>query len=956
MCEIIHGFQEIKEVTVKELDATLLQYTHKKTGLGLVWLKRNEENKTFGIAFETLPDNDTGVFHILEHSTLCGSEKYPVKEPFVELMKNSMNTFLNAMTFPDKTVYPVSSKNNKDFMNLISVYLDAVFRPMIYKKPEIFYQEGWHYEFDEEGSVCYNGVVLNEMKGVYSDPDEITDNALTQALFPDTPYHFSYGGDPAKITDLSYEEFLETHRRFYSPSNAYVFLDGDLDIEAVLELLDSEYLSKYEKSERLDPPAVQKPVNGGLVKAEYEVSSLEEEIGTARLVFGNVIGDFSEREKIIGMQILSGILCGNNQAPLCKAILEAELAEDVAMTVQDEILQPYIKLELKNIHIEDVQKAEELIRAELQKIVQNGIDPETLDAAIANMQFKMEERDYGEYPQGVILCLQVLESWLYGGDPAANLEVGELFKKLKINAEQRYFENLIDEVLLNNPHRCKVELVPSHMFGEKREQAEIDRMSAELDALDEQDIKRLYDEQENLARWQMSDDAPETLSCMPKLTLSDIDKKPERIPSEITENNGIRIIRHPVGHNGLCYCNLYFDAEGFNERELSELSLLCELFGKLDTEKYSAEKLTNEVRRTFGTLQFSIVEFAEENETSTCKTKLCASFSGLRENIAKAIELAVHILQQTLLTNTSEILDIIRQRRIELSQEIMMSGSSFALGRLAAASTVFGVVEECCSGIAYYQYLKTLDDTKDFVFLHSLAENVLCLEKLTVSLTGDIPEIRFDAFRNLPTGSSQRDAAVLKPWGSFHEGIIIPSEVSFATMGGNIVPFGGRFSSLMALSAHIISLDYLWNVIRVQGGAYGTGLSIRESGLFGCYSYRDPSAADSLKAFEKAGEFLKEAAKAGADLTGAIIGTIADSSPILSVRMKGQNADALYFKNISYDDLCKRRQELLDCSYGDILPIAELLDTALRQDAGVCVIGPREQIEACGCIDRIISL
>lgn len=428
------------------------------------------------------------------------------------------------------------------------------------------------------------------------------------------------------------------------------------------------------------------------------------------------------------------------------------------------------------------------------------------------------------------------------------------------------------------------------------------------------------------------------------------------IPSEVTEDNGIRIIRQPIGHNGVCYCNLYFEVEGFGEQELSELSLLCELFGKLDTKSYSAEKLTNAIRKIFGTLQFSVEGFAGENETLSCKTKLCVSFSTLSENMETAIEIAVHILQKTKFTNISAILDIIRQRRSELYQEIMMSGSSAALGRLVAASTVSGVVEECCSGIAYYQYLKTLDEKKDFTFLHTLAEGVLCQKELTVSFTGDIPEVRLDVFKTLPVGSSRRNISALKPWGAFCEGIIIPSGISFAAMGGNIGLHGGHFSSLMALASHIISLEYLWNVIRVQGGAYGTGLSIRESGFCGCYSYRDPSAADSLEAFAAAGKFLKETVETESDLTGAIIGTIADSSPLLSVRMKGQNADALYFKNISYDDLCRRRQNLLNSAYSDLLSVADLLDAVLRQESSVCVIGSKEQIEACSCIDRIITL
>ena len=963
----MHGFKKTNEYPIPELDGTLQEYTHEKTGLELVWLERDEENKTFAIAFETLPSDDTGVFHILEHSTLCGSEKYPVKEPFVELMKFSMNTFLNAMTFPDKTVYPISSKNDKDYMNLVSVYLDAVFNPMIYEKSEIFGQEGWHYEFGEDGSVCYNGVVFNEMKGVYSDPDELAETAINEALFPDTPYHCSYGGDPACIPDLTYDKFLEAHRKFYSPSNAYVFVDGSVNIEAVLELLDSEYLKNYEKGERLAPPAVQSPIKNE-VNTRFQVSSASEEEGATRLVLGNVIGTYSEREKIIGMEILAEILCGSNEAPLSLAVLESGLAEDINMSVEEDLIQPYVKLELKNIPDGKVSQASELVKSTLEHVADQGIDRELLDAAIANMEFRMMERDYGEYPQGLVLCFQTLGSWLYGGSPAANLQVGDVFKSLKERALDGYFENLIDEILVSNPHNCKVVMSPSHTLGEEREAAEINRLTRELDALEEVDIEKLYHAQEALAEWQMSEDEPEKLAMMPELKLSDIDTKPEQIPSEITEFGGVQIIKHPIGHNGICYINLYFGVNGLGEEELSQLSLICDLLGKLDTSIYSTAKLTNLIRTTYGQLQFSVSGFAHENEIKTCQTKLCASFSTLTENVDRAIELALHILTETKFDNSSAIIDITRQRFLEMYQEINMSGSMAALSRLAASSSAVGVVNECTSGIAYYQYLKATVRDDDFSGLPKLIARVIDRDNLVASFTGDIPKLTGSAFDDIPshegsvngsanseTGSTS-ECESIKPWGTLREGIVIPSDISFAALGANLVNEGSKFSSIMMLASHIISLEYLWNVIRVQGGAYGTGLTISETGFCGCYSYRDPSAAESLRAYQRTGEYLLEVAKSGADLEGAIIGTIASASPLLTTRMKGMNADANYFKGVSYDTLCERRRQILECTCEDLKEDGETLMRVLGDKAGICVIGSSDQIDACDGIDQVVSL
>ena len=459
--DTVHGFVVEREVSLPELDAVMYQMKHEKTGLELVWISREEENKVFGIGFETLPWNDTGVFHILEHSVLCGSKNYPVKEPFVELLKNSMNTFLNAMTFPDKTFYPVASRNDKDFVNLMRVYLDAVFYPAVYTKPEIFYQEGWHYEFDSEGKPGYKGVVFNEMKGAFADADELMDMTINRALFPDTPYRYVSGGDPTKIPDLTYEEFIESHKRFYSPSNAYVYLDGAMDIDAILGIINDEYLSSFEQTKRMDPPTLQSAVDAGEQQIEYEIGADENEDGKIRLSWGRVIGTYAEREKLTAMQILSDVLTGNNQAPLTKAVLEDGLAETMRLYTIDGVANPWVKIEARNVKKENCKQVEKRIFDTLNALANGGLDHEKLEASMANLEFQMRERDYGSYPQGLILGMQVFDSWLYGGAPEANLQIGDLFVHLREKMKQGYFEHLVREELLENPHRCKVALIPS---------------------------------------------------------------------------------------------------------------------------------------------------------------------------------------------------------------------------------------------------------------------------------------------------------------------------------------------------------------------------------------------------------------------------------------------------------------------------------------------------------------
>ena len=645
--DTVHGFIVEREVPLPELDAVMYQMKHEKTGLELVWISREEENKVFGIGFETLPWNDTGVFHILEHSVLCGSKNYPVKEPFVELLKNSMNTFLNAMTFPDKTFYPVASRNDKDFVNLMRVYLDAVFYPAVYTKPEIFYQEGWHYEFDSEGKPGYKGVVFNEMKGAFADADELMDTTINRALFPDTPYRYVSGGDPTKIPDLTYEEFIESHKRFYSPSNAYVYLDGAMDIDAILGIINDEYLSSFEQTKRMDPPTLQSAVDAGEQQIEYEIGADENEDGKIRLSWGRVIGTYAEREKLTAMQILSDVLTGNNQAPLTKAVLEDGLAETMRLYTIDGVANPWVKIEARNVKKENCKQVEKRIFDTLNALANGGLDHEKLEASMANLEFQMRERDYGSYPQGLILGMQVFDSWLYGGAPEANLQIGDLFVHLREKMKQGYFEHLIREELLENPHRCKVALIPSKTAGEARRAKEAKRIEDESAMWSDKVREEIIAKQEILEAWQNSEDTPEQLAALPHLELSDLSRTPQEQPIEELVIDGQKVLVHRVNSSGIAYITLYFDENHYTEAELPALGLLCRLFGNLETTQSSVEELNNRVRLLCGSMTFFISTFNIKDDSSCCTVKLCASFSTLESNVDQAVSLAAEILTQT---------------------------------------------------------------------------------------------------------------------------------------------------------------------------------------------------------------------------------------------------------------------------------------------------------------------
>lgn len=952
--EIIHGFTVKRIRPIDELNAEFIEMTHDKTGAELAWIKRSEENKTFGIAFETLPFDDTGVFHILEHSVLCGSQKYQVKEPFVELLKTSMNTFLNAMTFPDKTFYPISSRNEKDFYNLLRVYLDAVFCPMIYEKPEIFRQEGWHYEFDADDNVSYKGVVFNEMKGVFASADELEEMAINRALFPNSPYKYVSGGDPAYIPDLSYDEFVSSHKKFYSPTNSYIILDGNIDIEKTLEIIDEEYLSAIERGERIAPPKLQTAVDGKETEIEYELGEEESLENRTRITWGSVIGTFDEKEKITALKVLSDVLCGSNQSLLSKTVLSKGLAEDITMQVYDGVYQPWLKIEARNIADGKADELEALIVSELNNLAKNGIDHSQLEASMANLEYQMRERDYGNMPQGIIFGIIMLETWLYGGDPIDNLLVGDLFTNLKEKMRDGYFENLISDYILNNPHKAKVVLVPSYSAGDKRRENEQSRINSEVSCWSNEVRVAEKENQEKLLAWQNSQDTTEALAALPTLKISDISAKPEELPTEILKYNDITALYHDINCAGIANYTLFFDADNLNQEEISELSFLTDILGKIRTVNHSEEELDRLSRLIFGNISFSVSSYPVKNYTDKCKIKLAVNFGTLEKNISEALSLVAEILTDTQFDKEETAFDLVKQLSTDYYQRIVMAGARVGMGRISAQNTAVGVSNECAGGFEYYKWLS--ENAKNWNWtslkekLESLVSRIICSNRLTVSLTGADRETLKNTAEffesKLPKCSDNSELkSVLKPWGKSKEGIAVPADISFACAGG-LLPDFSAYDGNMSVASNIISLQYLWNVIRVQGGAYGTGFSINRSGLANCYSYRDPNAAGSLESYKKSAEFLREFCAQTEDISGYIIGAVSNASPLLTPKMKGDKANENYWSQISYEDREKMFAQMLSASSQSVANVANSIEKVF-DDSGVCVIGSRKQLESC---------
>ncbi len=942
--DLICNFRLNASRELTELEATLHEMTHEKSGARLVWLERASENKTFCIGFRTIPEDDTGVFHILEHSVLCGSKKYPVKEPFVELMKGSMQTFLNAFTFPDKTCYPVCSRNDKDFTNLMRVYLDAVFCPAIYTKPEIFRQEGWHYELREGQEPSYKGVVFNEMKGVFASPDSLMRYELNRRMYPDTCYRFVSGGDPAAIPDLTYEQFMGAHQRFYHPSNSYIILDGNVDLEAVLKLMDEEYLSNYDCKAVDSSIPYQKPVQAGESVCYYEISPDQPLEKKARLGFGYGLGDYTNRKELAAMSVIADLLCGSNHAPLKQKILAAGLAEDVGLGNMDGILQNYVVLSADNVDEKRIEEFKTLVRETIQEQVKNGLDHEHIKAVLANMELHARERDYGYMPQGLGLGLEMLDSWLYDGDPAANLTVGPLYEELNRLVDTGWYEELLEKTMLCNDHTCQVTLLPSYEAGKERMQVEQDRLAAAKSSWDEAALAELTAQQASLDAWQQSVDSPEALASIPQLELSDISDKPEDIHTAVETVEGIPVVHHALPSGGIHYWNLYFDISDFNEEELEVTGFLCQLLGQLGTEKYPALELQKKLNFYMGGLGFSVVPFSKENVPETCKTYLCASFSCLESKIREAVELLLDVLHNTDLANAQQIQEILQQCRMQMEQMVIGAGNSIALRRVMAGASAEGVVAECTGG---YTALLTVrqwekDSAKLLQQLKALSTRLVTRGCLTLSVTGNMDKAAVEQlFAGLKQEERRELVCAVKPWGVKREGIIIPADISFAVQGGSL-PYSGK----MQVAAKVLSLAYLWNAVRVQGGAYGAGMGTTDRGCGLFHSYRDPNAARSLECYGRAADFLKQFVADQSPLTGYIIGTISDGEPVLLAGKLGKVADGLYFRGYRYEDRCAYRRELLSITLEQLEALVEPV-AALAANGGVCVVGGKAKVEAC---------
>jgi hypothetical protein len=952
----ISGFVLVKEELVEEADGFARTFEHKKTGARLLYLSTEDDNKVFSIAFKTPSIDSTGVAHILEHSVLCGSRKYPVKEPFVELAKGSMNTFLNAMTYPDKTMYPVASTNATDFMNLMDVYLDAVFYPNIYQNPYTFYQEGWHYHLEEEGdAINYNGVVYNEMKGAFSNPEEILQNKIFESLYPDSPYRFESGGDPDVIPDLTYEAFIDFHQKYYHPSNSYIYLYGDGDVCEHLEYLNTSYLADFDKKEIDSSIASQKPFSKRAeLTASYGIASDESTQKKAYMALNYVLGETMSFEKGLGFLILAHILLNNNASPLKEALLELDIAEDISYHYSNSLKQPYFSIVLKNTDEDKKALFLDTVETVLKKLVADGLDPLAVEAGVNIHEFSHIEGEYGTYPKGLVYIIDMMETWLYGQEATDYLKYKPVFETIKGQMKKGYFEKMIVDMLLDNPHQSFVTIVPKKNYQEELDQSIADKLAAFKDGLSPDQLNNLLAETQTLIKKQNEEDAPEDLAKIPKLALSEIRKDAKTYPLAVAEAFDTKLLYHEGFTGDIAYLKLYFDYSHLDQDELKVLSFMCKLLGSLSTGNKDYRLLNQEIEINTGGLSFGIESYDDFMDHGQYQSFVYVKGKAVKDKIPQMVDLIQEILTGTLFTERNLIRDLIREIKTQKENQFLTAGHVIGVQRLQSYYSKTARLFEELGGIEFYRFIADLDLNFSEKFdklsesLKAVAQKVFMGKRPIISITGSEAEktqvlASLESYLlSLKAQAFGKNSYNLKQQ-VLNEGFMTAAKIQYVSQGYNFKNLGYDYSGSMLVLKSIISMDYLWNKVRVQGGAYGAFMNIGRTGEVYFGSYRDPKLAKTLDAYRGIVAYLKDLTLSQRELEKYIIGTISNKDVPISVFVKGEVADNFYFSHISHDQQQKERDQILGTDLADLKAFISMLEEILDQNI-ICVLGSEEAI------------
>ncbi|AIQ75795.1 MULTISPECIES: insulinase family protein [Paenibacillus] len=955
---IYYGFQVVNEEFIREIDSAVFTMEHLKSGARLLFVQNQDDNKVFSVSFRTPPEDSTGVFHILEHSVLCGSEKYPVKEPFVELLKGSMQTFLNAFTFGDKTMYPVASRNEQDFSNLMEVYLDSVFQPNIYKQREIFEQEGWHYELQQtEDELIYKGVVYNEMKGSYSSPFTVLMDRIKKSLYPDTIYRHSSGGDPQEIPALTYEQFLKAHSNYYHPSNSYFYLYGDVSIEEKLQFIDQEYLSRYEKNSFDTSIPLQQPTGMTELVADYPILEAETADDKTYLSLNYVIGTSTDRELNLAFDILKSMLMDSNAAPLKQALLESGLGKDAFAFYSDSMVQPLLGITLTHSNASAKDAFVELVKTTLSSLVKNGLDEKLVLAAVNSKEFELREADFSRYPKGLTYNIEVMKSWLYDGQPSTHMLYEEVFTTIREKITDRYFEKLIEVYLLNSDHCSLVVLNPSKTIAADKEASTQRQLSEYKSSQQPDQLEQLVQSTQHLLARQGRADAAEDLQKLPSLSLQDINRSAEpQVPSHEYNLEGLKLIHHDVSTQKIAYFKFYWDTSVVAPEQIPYLVLLAEVLGQMETASYSIEELTSEIGIKTGGIHFKNEIFGAAKDTgASYQPKFTAQVKVMAGHIGESLDLLRELLYTSALDNLTKLQEIVRREASQMESVLNQKGNEIAASRLMSYFSDMGAYQEQQGGVAYYRFIRELAEKIDQQgaevadTLKDICAVLFNKQNLIISVTGT-PDLYEEFAANVAKLDIQDRPVVNKPkitaqGHADNEGFMSSSQVQYVVKGYDFNKLGFTYSGKMQVLKKIMSLTYLWNAVRVKGGAYGGSLMLRRDGILMFTSYRDPNLQETLEVYDQAYRFT-EGYEADADeMTKAVIGTLSMLDQPLSPSAQGRRADRHYFEQVTGAELQQERDEILSTTPEDIRQYADLLKAVTEQNY-FTVVGNASKLES----------
>ena len=945
-------YKLIKQKYIEEVNSNVSLLKHTKSGARILLFENDDDNKVFTVGFRTPPTDSTGVPHILEHSTLCGSKKFPVKDPFIELLKSSLNTFLNAMTFPDKTIYPVASCNDKDFQNLMEVYMDAVFYPNVYIHEEIFKQEGWHYELESvESDLIYNGVVYNEMKGAFSSAEQVLMRQSMHALFPDTTYGVESGGDPDFIPDLTYEQFKNFHKRFYSPANSYIILYGNMNMEEKLSWLDSEYLSNFNIIETASSIEKQKPFDKPNEEEIYYPIGKDESLENKTYYsFNATIGDALDNKLAYSFTILTYALLDAPGAPLKQALLDNDLGKDVISTYESGILQPVLGVAVKEAPSNSLEKFKQTIKDTLTNIVTNGIDKKALLSAINYFEFKYRESDFGRAPKGLVFTMSALETWLYDeNNPFARLETNEIFTFLKEQVDSNYFEELIQKYLLDNNHIAYVTCNPSNTLQEEKEQVLKERLANYKASLSKDEINKLVEDTKNLKIYQSTPSSEEDLKTIPLLTKEDIDDHVEPIINKVETLDGVKLIKHDIFTNGIGYLNLLFDIKNLPQNLIPYVGLLTKVLGYVDTSKYTYQELTQEINLNTGGINTSVMILPQKDNDLLAYFTINAR--ALYNKMDFVFKTALEIITSSTLDNEKRLYEIIAENKSQRQMYLMGAGHLASLTRAGSYIKAHMYYQDIVDGIGQYQFIEDLEKNFKEKYqeikssLQELMHHIFRKENLNISYTADnddykeyIPNFVSSLYNNEIT----KEQFVFIP-NKKNEGFKTPAQVQYVARYGDFSSVG-TFKGSLYVFEMALRYDYLWTKVRVLGGAYGCMSSSSRSGDTYYVSYRDPNLEKTINVYEEIPTYLDNFNPTEEELMKYIIGAIGYLDTPLNPKAKGDRSLKLYLLNIQEEQLKKERHEVLEVTLNDIKALKPLIEKVLSDNA-LCVIGNESKIE-----------